>query len=791
MALGKRKIVLIGLAGVCAVCMGGVIGYQAYRTRITMQQDGYVNWVNDSREYEMVSFRAGTAYKYVYPEKVSFQDQERTRYTMDKDIFVHYNDKSIGSFNDGILLDTERIQAGMVQPYYVTAGTMLTARDGKYYIENNGAEIEFEDFIWKTGEDRYLIVGEGIHLVTPDGTDVTPEGYVEVSYLEDGVVQMIADSQMWLTVASGAEVTWGDGLLDLKERMISNRDGTQNIYLEELDDSAEQVIRVASTAKDWSTVHPSWNFTVINGTDGTDGEAGETGEDGAAGEQGSQGSDGSSGAAGEDGDAGAAGERGKSSFAQLLTDAVTDTSIEMTEYEASENQIYGSLKIHMGDWELQNLRLCIKENGSGNELTSVTFEQQDGLQEISGGWILEGGTSESDDEIYELSFSYGDDLRPDTQYQLVLTADYYNDDVHMGNKVFLNRTFYTDSQGIRMREQGVTEYSVDIELGRKNESQALTLVLYDSSLHELDRIGTSLGNGTGGLSTRLTIDDLEPNTSYYVGVQNNGVEGEVLKITTLKRMPELGTFKAELGIGSYRLYFDGNEDPDHAVVGYAYEIYDENLGDHAVKTLTSTSADGMARAVFDNQILYYNTEYSAKAWVTCYDNEKYVRFPVALEDDPATTDYDEGIIKAVELEFPSFALLEAEQYELGTDHFAGWFRLQIPADTVYQVYYGGRDENPIYLMVLANAGAYKEPQIFTYTWEALLDPVSVKISYPPNGGGKVNLDVYLELDDLKPSTDYYIYLFGDYANLAMIDQDMAYASGFGMLGSCKFTTKNK
>ena len=52
----------------------------------------------------------------------------------------------------------------------------------------------------------------------------------------------------------------------------------------------------------------------------------------------------------------------------------------------------------------------------------------------------------------------------------------------------------------------------------------------------------------------------------------------------------------------------------------------------------------------------------------------------------------------------------------------------------------------------------------------------------------MNLDVYVELDDLDPETDYYLYLYGDYANLAMIEQDMPYASGFGLLGSCKITT---
>ena len=101
------------------------------------------------------------------------------------------------------------------------------------------------------------------------------------------------------------------------------------------------------------------------------------------------------------------------------------------------------------------------------------------------------------------------------------------------------------------------------------------------------------------------------------------------------------------------------------------------------------------------------------------------------------------------------------------------------------------------LMVMANSGDYREPQIFTYTYEALLQTNGIKLTYPPEGKGKLYLDVYWDSSKgtgssgaatLLPETDYYVYLFGDYANLAMIEQDMAYASGFGLLGDCKFNT---
>lgn len=791
MAFGKKELILTGVAAMAVVCMGGVIGYQAFRSGKSLQQDGYVNWVDDTGEYKKISFGTGTGYKYLYPDKVSLKDQEGKRYRIDDTSFVHYSDNSAGSFSDGFLLDTERMSAGVVQSYYLTAGTMVIGQNGEYAIDNNGAQINLRDFIWRTGDDHYLVVGDGLVITMPDGTSVTPEGYVEVSYLEDGIVQMIADEQMWTTVAAGAEIDWNGTQLNLEEQSINDENGVRSILLDELKESDADVVHVSGTAEQWSTEHPTWNFTIEDGQDGSDGEAGQNGDDGAAGEQGAQGSDGSSGASGKDGDAGAAGERGKSSIRRSEDESILDVQVRLTEYDVSENQMYGALEIQQGDWDLRNLKLTIQDMNTKETVASVTFEKDNDLTLSADGWILEGKVSAEDEELYQLSFSYGDDLEKDTNYRLTLSGDYYKEDVPMGNKIFLDRSFYTDAEGIRIRTQGVTENSVDLELERKNESQVLSLVLYDSSMNELDRISTSLANGSGGLTSEETIDGLEPNTTYYIGVENNGTAGEILQILTLKRAPAIGTLKAELGIGYYTLYFEGNTDPDNAITGYVYDINDISQGDHSIKTLQSTQKNGAAKAVFDDVILKYNQEYGAKATVIVYDNEKYTRYEAELEDDPLTTDYDESILKTVKLAFPSFAPLEAN-YTLKENSFKGWLRLEVPADTVYQIYYGKRDENPLYLMVTANSGDYREPQIFTYTYKALLDPATIKLTYPQEGKGKLYLDVYWDSSEdgrqLLPETDYYVYLFGDYANLAMIGQDMAYASGFGLLGNCKFTT---
>lgn len=106
------------------VCMGGVVGYQAFRSGKSLQQDGYVNWVDDTGEYKKISFGTGTGYKYLYPDKVSLKDQEGKRYRIDNTSFVHYSDNSAGSFSDGFLLDNGTHEC--------RSGTVLLP-DGRHY----------------------------------------------------------------------------------------------------------------------------------------------------------------------------------------------------------------------------------------------------------------------------------------------------------------------------------------------------------------------------------------------------------------------------------------------------------------------------------------------------------------------------------------------------------------------------------------------------------------------------------------------------------------------------------
>lgn len=114
-------------------------------------------------------------------------------------------------------------------------------------------------------------------------------------------------------------------------------------------------------------------------------------------------------------------KRGKSSIRRNEDESILDVQVRLTEYDVSENQMYGALEIQQGDWDLRNLKLTIQDMNTKETVASVGFEKESDQSISQDGWLLEGNVSTDDDEVYKLSFSYGDDLEKDTNYRLTLT----------------------------------------------------------------------------------------------------------------------------------------------------------------------------------------------------------------------------------------------------------------------------------------------------------------------------------------------------------------------------------
>lgn len=58
---------------------------------------------------------------------------------------------SASALSDGVLVNLDDINTGLVNHYGVEKNTVIAASNGGFSVENNGNEISFNNFIWKIG----------------------------------------------------------------------------------------------------------------------------------------------------------------------------------------------------------------------------------------------------------------------------------------------------------------------------------------------------------------------------------------------------------------------------------------------------------------------------------------------------------------------------------------------------------------------------------------------------------------------------------------------------------------
>lgn len=313
MLAGKKLYALIAAA--LSMAAGGVS--YSYMEHAKKQEsffgDGYVLTLDESAgetTAEPVYFNAGTKYKVSYPETVSFKDTEGNKQKLDYTNFVHYADGSIGAVTDGVLMELEQLKNGYINYYNVSSKSIMRKENDKYILDNKGEELEFKDFIWKLSDSKYLVSSNVLDIVLPNQSKLDADGFVELNYLDDGIVQILTDNAAYQVLTSGTEVTLANGMsIDTDTRMIDDGDD-EIMSLSSLQADNASNIFVVPSANQAAMNVPKFDITTIDGVDGETGVTGEEGETGVEGETGEEGKAGEEGQAGEEGKAGEEGQNG-------------------------------------------------------------------------------------------------------------------------------------------------------------------------------------------------------------------------------------------------------------------------------------------------------------------------------------------------------------------------------------------------------------------------------------------------------------------------------------------------
>ena len=172
MAKYKSLIVttLLSVAALTGAVTTGVVRNRSMAS--SFEGDGYIVNVAETEEgltAEPVYFSAGTKYKKTYPDEAVFKDIRGTKYTVDQDSFVHYQDGSMSAMTSGVVLNLDDVNGGLVNTYSFGAGTVLASNGTGFTAENNGTSIPFDNFVWKLSDDKYYVYSDDLKVETVNG----------------------------------------------------------------------------------------------------------------------------------------------------------------------------------------------------------------------------------------------------------------------------------------------------------------------------------------------------------------------------------------------------------------------------------------------------------------------------------------------------------------------------------------------------------------------------------------------------------------------------------------------
>ncbi|MDO4262465.1 MAG: hypothetical protein Q4C82_10320 [Eubacteriales bacterium] len=687
----KKLLGIVAVIFVFGVLFAGLTVWKYMDSQQAFAADGYI--LTDNNGDGTVAsryFSAGTAYRSSYGNAIVYEDATGAQTSVDEERFVHYNDGSISAFSGGMIADLDEAESGVLDFYYLAPKMVLTSGGSSYTIDNNGTQLSFANFIYLLEEDRFLVQAcGGMTLTLANGTtEEVSNGYLEIDYPDDNIVQVSREDAVWQSVSAGCYITLSNGVtINLGDRTVYDSQGNGRFTINDvaMDLASGSGIAVQSDS-DTSWVPPTFEFAVVDGADGTDGNSGQAGE---SGEEGTAGTAGNAGEDGETGDAGRAGAAGGSSGtsgsggsggAGDVESALGRVIISSFDYDCYT--LHASFYAEdTGTGTLQDVcRVEIVEVSSGRVVRT--------LEPGRDGWVGDSTVNSSVDNPVEIT---AEGLNPDTEYQLLIYNGYSvsvgNGQQNSGTKVFASRKFYTASEGVSMEVTALSETGMTLNLEKKSYSNAVTArvkVTFEgrdengnsqtfdwwsgivnlnpgANRVEMSVIDDESGESHVGLTSNIPYTvtlytsqetneqnwaieaDQDTNNWVYDAGENGdlsmepeGLEtspatvlrsGQRLEGTTLKAAPSAGEIKYDLsGNGYYLIYLNNVVDPDNSVINYRYTI--SSADGEVLRTITTTSSEGIELYV-DEEVIKYGEEYRVTCTVTYNDNEKDYTLEIA------------------------------------------------------------------------------------------------------------------------------------------------------------------
>lgn len=680
----KSIAFIIGLA-IAFVGAFGFLSRESYVNSLeTFDNGGYILVANNDTESENINvqriFESGTTYQKTYDDRIVFTDINSKKVSVDTNNFVHYNNNSLSCLSDSVLLDTDSLDETQISYYSISPKSTFVKAGNSYQTSNAGKTVSFDNFVWKMSAEHYMVVSDTIVLVVSDDARQSFSGYIEVQYIDDGVVHLVNQTGTYSTISSDAYLLLQNGIrIYLGSKNVSNEDEILMNLTQMVVNSDDNVEIIPDESyKNENVKDPQ---VIVNASDGENGKDGEQGDAGEAGDPGQNGNDGYTGSAGKPGTQGEPG---------LDAD---DIPYAGWTFEEENAPIFSIVDDEMNEtFSSVDPLILFKENDSN--LSEITYYLLDAFTNsvVKAPITIQRSNLKEFDEAdnkNHLPESLRKGLEPSHTYTLLISAKY--DPTDSGNplsQTVFAKSFVTKDTGVNLKfirgsaDELIYTLTVDVETLktvkdvdlslydankiRLNTNNALgdieyTISFVDNNIGPNDVSPLTLNETTGLVSfpdpndsqydeyysqdpeVTVIFSGLKGNSEYYaksrVGLDNfrEGVEmfNEIslfVKGTTLKRTPSIGKplLKVNKELSALVVTPGMVSDPDSAVQKYRYEFYEEGNDDKPAYSVIRSSNESFSITVEYNSDdgqespngLWKDKTYRVKTVLVCNDNEK-------------------------------------------------------------------------------------------------------------------------------------------------------------------------
>ena len=711
--------------------------------KVTFSEAGYILDNSTERHY----FYEDETYTTAYNDKITFYDTEGEKVTLSNKNFIHYSSGNIVGLQKGVLLDLNKINDNPIIYYNINANQEIKRVTKRYTVKNLDKDLQFEQAIWKISSNKYIILGNNIKIKLENGTEKDVEGYVEIEYSDNEIINIYTQEFTYQTISSDSYIELDDDIkINLGTKIVSKKDKNKMSLEDMVIDSDDNVTLIDlnnnekenTTEENTTENEVEGNSTVTQSNSSSSSNSSTTSN--------------SQSTVVNQGNTGTGNETENS------------IQIETSEIQYNKDQTESSIDLSKTLAEpkikIENMKvtaLSIKGNIKITDDNDLLSKDDDVLIKI-----INNSTGKT---VYNESIEYGvlniplevETLLPNTQYTIIVSATYLlNETAYTKN--FVYKAFVTSKIGIDIDKNGYTDNSLNFSINFSDELiKGAKITLLDENENELESKNiTNINNE----SVEIEFNSLNANTQYKLKISNIQYNGatqtgsnwviyyEDCKTLKSKASIDKLNYSIDKRNSSFKLYIDKVTDKDETIINYTYNIYEYLVVTNSEgKTTLKLDDDNIVytRTTTDKEITVEvgnagNVEgivrekyYCFQVIANTYDNEKYVE--VASEKC--------GVFILSGKSFPTVKFTEKA---VTATKIEGTLYISDPDNTVII-----NNENQLSVMYKNNIGDEK-------TFITIKDENNISIETDENGEKVIAIPIKLE--ELRANSSYVLSAYG-------------------------------